>query len=101
MRRLTSALGVAGAVLLAALALTGCASASAASSIFVASAYVPAPTTPGTTVAYLDIRNNGRADRLISVQTSVGGEVQLRAPVVRHSGVLTMRTVPDIPIPAN
>jgi copper(I)-binding protein len=61
---------------------------------------VPQPTTPGTTVAYLDIRNNGRADRLISVQTSVGGKVQLRAPVARHSGVLTMHTVPDIPIPA-
>jgi len=52
--------------------VTGCASANAASSIAVASAYVPLPTTPGTTVAYLDIRNNGKADRLISVQTSVG-----------------------------
>ena len=101
MRRLTPALGVAGAVLLAALAVTGCASASAASSILVASAYVQAPTTPGTTVAYLNIRNNGRADRLISVQTSVGGKVQLRAPVARHAGIMTTRTVPDIPIPAD
>jgi copper(I)-binding protein len=101
MRRLTSALGIAGAVLLAALTATGCASASAASSIFVTNAYVPAPTTPGTTVAYLDIRNNGRADRLISAQTSVGGTVQLRAAAARHSGILTMRTVPDIPIAAD
>jgi copper(I)-binding protein len=101
MRRLRSVLPIAGAALLAALAVTGCASASAASSIVVASAYVPQPTTPGTTVAYLDIRNNGRADKLVSVQTSVGGTVQLRAPGARHSGILTMHTVPDIPLAAN
>ena len=101
MRRLRSILAIAGAAMLAALVVTGCASASADSSIAVASAYVPQPTTPGTTVAYLDIRNNGRADELVSVQTSVGGKVQLRAPVARHSGILTMRTVADIPIPAN
>jgi copper(I)-binding protein len=101
MRRLRPVLGIAGAALLAALAVTGCASATAASSIAIASAYVPQPTTPGTTVAYLDIRNNGPADKLISVQTSVGGKVQLRAPAGRHAGILAMRTVPDIPIPAN
>jgi periplasmic copper chaperone A len=101
MRRLRSLLGIAGVALLAALVITGCASASAASSIVVASAYVPQPTTPGTTVAYLDIRNNGRPDKLISAQTSVGGMVQLRAPAGRHSGIMTMRTVPDIPLPAN
>jgi copper(I)-binding protein len=87
--------------LLAVLALTGCAAAGASSSIGVASAYVPVPTTPGTTVAYLVIRNNGGADRLVAVHTSVGGKVQLRAPVGQHEGVLTMRTVSDIPIPAN
>jgi periplasmic copper chaperone A len=101
MRRLRSILAIAGAAMLAALVVTGCASASAASSIGVASAYVPEPTTPGITVAYLDIRNNGKADRLISAQTSVGGKVALRAPVARHSGILTMRTVPDISIPAD
>jgi len=101
MPRLRSATRIAGAALLAALVVTGCASARASSSIAVASAYVPLPTTPGTTVAYLDIRNNGPADKLISVQTSVGGTVQLRAPVTRYAGVLTMRTVPDIPIAAN
>ena len=87
--------------MLAALAVTGCASARATPSIHVASAYVPQPTTPGTTVAYLEIRNNGPADKLVSVQTSAGGKVQLRAPSGRHSGALTMRTVPDIPIAAN
>jgi len=101
MRRLRPVLGIAGAALLAALAVTGCASATAASSIAIASAYVPQPTTPGTTVAYLDIRNNGPADQLISVQTSVGGTVQLRAPAGLHAGILTMRTVPAIPIAAN
>ena len=101
MRRLRSVLGIAGAVLLAAMVVTGCASADASSSIGIASAYVPQPTTPGTTVAYLDIRNNGQTDRLVSVHTSVGGTVQLRAPGVRHAGALTMHTVPAITIPGN
>jgi len=101
MRKLGPVLRVAGAALLAALVVTGCASAGASTSIRIASAYVPQPATPGTTVAYLDIRNNGPADKLISVQTSVGGTVQLRAPAGRHAGILTMRTVPDIPIAAN
>ncbi len=101
MRRLRSVPRIAGAALLAALVVTGCASARASSSIVIASAYVPQPTTPGTTVAYLDIRNNGPADKLISVQTSAGGTVQLRAPAGRHAGILSMRTVPDIPIPAD
>jgi copper(I)-binding protein len=100
MRRLTSGLGLACALLLAVVAVTGCASAST-SAISVSSAYVPQPTTPGTTVAYLDIRNNGHADRLVAVHTSVGGTVQLRAPVARDAGALVMRTVPEIPIPAD
>jgi copper(I)-binding protein len=91
----------AAAALLTALAVTGCASAHAAPSIGVGSAYVPEPTTPGTTVAYLAIRNNGAADRLVAVHTSVGGKVLLRAPAGRHAGVLTMRTVSDIPIAAD
>ncbi len=101
MPRGKAALGVAGAALLAALAVSGCAAADAASSIAIASAYVPQPTKPGTTVAYLDIRNNGAADRLIAVHTSVGGTVQFRAPASRQAGVLVMRTVPDIAIPAD
>ena len=86
---------------MALLVVTGCASANAASSIAVANAYVPQPTTPGVTVAYLDIRNNGRPDRLVSAQTSVGGSVQLRAPVVRHGGLLIMHTVSGIAIAGN
>jgi copper(I)-binding protein len=98
MRRLTSLASIASAVLVAAIALTGCAS---STRIGITSAYVPQPTTPGTTVAYLDIRNNGHADRLVSVSTSVGGTVQLRARVESPTGALVMRPVPDIPIPAD
>jgi periplasmic copper chaperone A len=98
MRRLTSLASIASAVLVAAIALTGCAS---STRIGITSAYVPQPTTPGTTVAYLDIRNNGHADRLVSVSTSVGGTVVLRARVKSPTGALVMRPVPDIPIPAD
>ena len=98
MRRLTSLASIASAVLVAAIALTGC---SSSTRIGITSAYVPQPTTPGTTVAYLDIRNNGHADRLVSVRTSVGGTVQLRARVESPTGALVMRPVPDIPIPAD
>src|SRR6476619_5790530 len=91
-RRLTPVLRIAGAALLAALAVTGCASARAT---------LPHPTRPGTTGAYPEIRTNGPADKLVSAQTSVGGRVQLRAPVGRQAGVMTMHTVPDIPIAPN
>ena len=101
MRKVASVLGIAGALLLAALGVSGCGTASAASSMSITSAYVPQPTTPGTTVAYLDIRNNGHADRLLAVHTSVGGTVQLRAPGTRHAGALSMHTVTEIPIPAD
>jgi copper(I)-binding protein len=103
MRRVTSVLGIAGGVLLAALGVSGCATSHQATSsaISVTSAYVPTPTTPGNTVAYLDIRNNGRADRPIAVHTSVGGTVQMRAPQAGKTNVLTMHTVGDIPIPSD
>ena len=41
------------------------------------------------------------ADRLVAAHTSVGGTVQLRARVQSRSGALVMRTVADIPIPAD
>ena len=82
-------------------ALTGCSATGTGSSVAIASAYVPQPTTPGTTVGYLVIRNNGAADRLLSVHTSVGGTVVFRAPAHRGIQQLAMRTVPDIPIPAD
>lgn len=65
-------------------------------------AYVQQPASTGkATVGYLDIRNNGSADSLLSVSTSVGGTVKLRAPVAKGESPIVMRTVASIPIPAN
>jgi copper(I)-binding protein len=65
-------------------------------------AYVQQPGTAGqTTVGYLDIRNNGSADELVSVSTSVGGTVEFRAPVSKDVSPVVMHTVKDIPIPAD
>jgi copper(I)-binding protein len=65
-------------------------------------AYVQQPAATGkATVGYLDIRNNGSADSLVSVSTSVGGTVQLRAPVPNGKSPIVMHTVTSIPIPAN
>jgi copper(I)-binding protein len=65
-------------------------------------AYVQQPASNGqTTVGYLDIRNNGSADELISVSTSVGGTVELRGPVANGATPVVMHTVKDIPIPAD
>jgi hypothetical protein len=78
--------------------LTGC---SVSGPIAAASAYIPTPTTPGLTVAYLQIRNNGPADDLVSASTSVGGTVSLRAPVTHGAQVMAMRNVNEIPVPAD
>jgi len=65
-------------------------------------AYVEQPASVGqTTVGYLDIRNNGSADELMSVSTSVGGTVELRAPVTKGVSPVVMHTVKDIPIAAD
>ena len=65
-------------------------------------AYVQQPASTGnSTVGYLDIRNNGAADSLVSVSTSVGGTVQLRAPVPNGKSPVVMHTVTSIPLPAN
>ena len=101
MRRLNRAAGLAGAAALAALAVAGCSSARAgSSSIAATAAYIQQPAGK-TTVGYLDIRNNGTADQLISVSTSVGGAVEFRAPVRPGASPVIMHTVADIPIPAN
>jgi copper(I)-binding protein len=103
MRKPASFLGIASAALLAVLGISGCATShGSGSAISLTSAYVALPTTPGTTVAYLDIRNNGTPDRLISAQTSVGGTVQLRSPdSQQHTSSTAMHTVSAIPIPSN
>jgi periplasmic copper chaperone A len=85
------------------MAAAGCSAAAKAAgpAIAVPAAYVQVPSAGNTTVGYLDIRNNGAADELVSVRTSVGGTVQLRAPV--HPGIapVVFHTVPDIPVPAD
>jgi copper(I)-binding protein len=58
---------------------------------------VPQPKTPGVTSAYLDIRNNGAADRLVAARASVGGHIALRVPA-GHG--MSMETVPQISIPS-
>jgi periplasmic copper chaperone A len=91
-----------GAAALAAGAMAGCSAAQGAtgSGIAATAAYVQQPTGK-TTVGYLDIRNNGSADQLIAVSTSVGGTVTFRAPVRAGVSPIVMHTVPDIPIPSD
>lgn len=89
---------------LAVLAIAGCsvasASSTAAPSIAVASAYVSIPS-HGSSVGYLDIRDNGGPTDLLSVSLSVGGKVAFRAPVRSGTQALAMRTVNEIPIAAH
>ena len=82
----------------------GCASRNHAggSGIVVVGAYVQEPAATGKmTVGYLDIRNNGDADQLVSVSTSVGGTVELRAPVTKGVSPVVMHTVTSIPVAAD
>jgi copper(I)-binding protein len=87
--------------LAAAVGLAGCAAAAApvVHPIQIGTSYVPVPASPGTTVAYVVIRNNGRADRLMTAHTSAGGRVAFRAPA--RPGAVTMHTVGSIAIPAH
>ena len=94
---------VVGAALVAA-AAAGCSAPNHAggSGIVMTAAYVQVPPSTGaTTVGYLDIRNNGTADQLVSVSTSVGGHVELRGPVRLGATPIIMHTVSDIPIAAD
>jgi copper(I)-binding protein len=93
-------IGVACAAMAAAAAMAGCSAPKQGSSIAATAAYIQQPTGK-TTVGYLDIRNNGAADRLISVSISVGGTVEFRAPLRTGVTPVVMHTVPDIPIAAN
>ena len=83
----------------AALGTAGCAARVAAAPPIVAgTAYVPVPQA-GTTVAYVVIRNNGAADRLLAVRTSAGGKVVFLAPP--GSSAAGARPVPAITVPAH
>jgi copper(I)-binding protein len=67
--------------------------------IKLSSAQVTQPSAAGITDVYVDVQNNGPADKIVSAKISVGGRVMLRSPV--RPGVVQMRTVPSITIPAN
>ena len=98
-RALVRAVAAACLLLAGTAALTACGNASSAGGgIHVSGASIPAPAAPGQASAYLDIRNNGPADRLVSARTSEGGTVTFLAPT---AGSSAMQTVPDIPIPSH
>jgi periplasmic copper chaperone A len=100
MRAVTRAVAAAAMLAAAAAGASGCAAAaSAAPPIQLATAFVGLPKVPGTTVAYVTIRNNGAADRLIAARTSAGGRVTFRVPVT--PGGAAMRPVPAVAIPGH
>jgi hypothetical protein len=102
--RFDRVIGVVGGAALIAAAGTGCAARNHAGGADVVStgAYVEQPASNGAqTVGYLDLRNDGAADQLVSVSTSVGGTVELRGPDGRTVSSVTMHTVPSIPLPAD
>jgi periplasmic copper chaperone A len=103
-QRFSRVIGVVMGVALIAGLATGCAAPNHAggAGIVTNGAYVQQPAKAGAmTDGYLDIRNNGTADSLVSVTTSVGGTVQLRAPVDNGKTPIIMHTVASIPLPAN
>jgi periplasmic copper chaperone A len=97
--------GVVAVAALVATAATGCSAGrnhAGGSGIVTAGAYVQQPASTGkATVGYLDIRNNGSSDDLVSVSTSVGGTVELRGPVAKGESPVIMHTVSAIPLPAD
>lgn len=98
-RRLARAAAACSLACVTAAGMAGCvARARAADVIQVESAYVAVPTTPGITVAYVVIRNNGPADRLVAAHTSAGGRVVFREAT--GSRAATMRTIRAVPVPA-
>jgi hypothetical protein len=103
-QRFSRIVGVVGVAALVAVAATGCASArnhAGGAGIVSTGAYVQQPTSDGaTTVGYLDLRNNGNADSLVSVTTSVGGKVELRGPAGTDQTPVVMHTISSIPLPS-
>jgi copper(I)-binding protein len=88
------------AALLVAGLTAGCsAPAQAGPLIKLSSAQITVPNSGGITDVYVDVQNNGPADRLISAKVSSGGAVALRSPI--RASVLEMRTVRSITIPAD
>jgi copper(I)-binding protein len=97
-RRARQAITCAAAILGTSLA-AGCAvPAPHGPAIKLTSAQVTEPSASGVTDVYVDIQNDGGPDKIIAARISAGGTVTLRSPV--RSGVVQMRTVLAIPIPA-
>jgi periplasmic copper chaperone A len=97
MTRTLAVLAVGGAL---AAGAAGCAApAGASASVQLSTAFVPVPQTPGTTVAYVVIRNNGPADTLVAAHTSVGGRVTFHK--ASGPGAATMATIGSVRIPAH
>jgi periplasmic copper chaperone A len=103
-QRFSRVIGVVASAALVAVAVAGCASANhdGGSGIVLNGAYVQQPAATGkATVGYLDILNNGPANTLLSVSTSVGGTVELRGPATKGKSAVMMHTVSSIPLPAD
>ena len=96
-RRLARTAACAVLVLGAGLAAGCAAPAQAGPRIQLSSAQIVVPA-GGITNAYVDVTNNGPADRLVAARLSVGGQVTLRSPV--RPGTVQMRSVSSIVIPA-
>lgn len=92
--------GAAGVVaILGSCVLAGCAyPAQAGPNIKLSSAQVTQPGASGVTDVYVDVQNNGPADRIVGARISVGGHVTLRSPI--RTGQVQMRSVTSIVIPA-
>ena len=91
--------GACAAAVTGAILIGGCGTApQTGPAIRLSSAQVTEPSATGITEAYIDVQNSGPADKIISARLSVGGRVMLRSPA--HPGVVVMRTVPSIAIPA-
>ena len=104
MKTLPRSLALACVAAVIATAAAGCSSRNHAggSGVVVVGAFVQEPAATGkTTVGYLDIRNNAAADELVSVSTSVGGTVELRAPAAKGGSPVVMHTVSSIPVAAD
>jgi copper(I)-binding protein len=105
MQRFSRVIGVVSSAALIGVAVAGCAGVTnrdGGTGIISPGAYVQVPTSTGAaTPGYLDLQNNGAADQLVSVTTSVGGTVTLRGPDGKSGGAVTMHTVSIIPLPAD
>jgi copper(I)-binding protein len=98
--RRPKAVVLAACALAATVGVSGCAVAKADQGppIQASTAYVPVPVTPGTTYAYLAIRNyTGSTNRLVSARTSVGGTVAFREPAGDSSQMRTVRSIAIAP----